>query len=159
MCRILVWTENSIISFSSFWKKLKQWQHEVCMIFVFQSRVPIHGLANIVPPSEPDSHPAKPNNLTTCEHTGTSIFSVFVFSVSTSSLFLQLESCLSDITKIWQILMWFKKKNMQNVKITFKTQVHCTLGRKQNKMSQSWDYGTYHRWPAKAQASLRIRTV
>ena len=36
-----------------------------------ESRVPIHGLANIVPPSEPDSHPAKPNNLTTCEHTET----------------------------------------------------------------------------------------
>ncbi|XP_052760903.1 ankyrin repeat domain-containing protein 17-like isoform X2 [Mya arenaria] len=35
-----------------------------------ESRVPIHGLANIVPPSEPDSHQARPNNLTTatCEH-------------------------------------------------------------------------------------------
>ncbi|XP_052262259.1 ankyrin repeat domain-containing protein 17-like isoform X2 [Dreissena polymorpha] len=34
-----------------------------------ESRVPIHGLANIVPPSEPDSHNSR-NNLTTatCEH-------------------------------------------------------------------------------------------
>lgn len=37
---------------------------------LFQSRVPIHGLVNIVPPSEPDSHLGLPNNLTTttCEH-------------------------------------------------------------------------------------------
>lgn len=32
--------------------------------------MPIHGLVNIVPPSEPDSHLSRPNNLTTatCEH-------------------------------------------------------------------------------------------
>ena len=40
-----------------------------CCLF-FQSRVPIHGLVNIVPPSEPDSHLGRTNNLTNsiCEH-------------------------------------------------------------------------------------------
>lgn len=44
---------------------------QYCAFIYLQSRVPTHGLANIVPPSEPDSHLGRPNNLTTstCEHT------------------------------------------------------------------------------------------